>query len=84
MADRILNDEDVDRLGQALIALTQEVWVLRDRQRILEAALEQAGVLDQAVIDAYSPDAKLAESLARERQQLIDNALQALGAANDD
>lgn len=83
MADRILNDDDVDRLGQALFILTQEVWVLRDRQRILEAALEAAGVLDHAVIDAYSPDAKLVESLAQERQQLIDNVLQALGAAND-
>jgi hypothetical protein len=84
MADRILNDDDVDRLGQALIMLTKEVWVLRDRQRILEAALEEAGVLDHAVIDAHAPDAKLTESLAQERQQLIDNVLQALDAANDD
>jgi len=84
MTDETLNDGDVGRLGQALITLTKEVWVLRDRQRVLEAALEAAGVLDRAVIDAHTPDAKLAESLAQERQQLIDNILQALGAANDD
>lgn len=84
MTDKILTDEDVERLGQALITMTQEVWVLRDRQRVLEAALEEAGVLDRAIIDAYTPDAKLAESLAQERQQLIDNILLALGAANDD
>lgn len=84
MSDRIPGDGDADRLGQALITLTKEVWVLRDRQRVLEAALEEAGVLDRAVIDAYTPDAKLAEALAQERQQLIDDILHALGAANDD
>ena len=34
-----LKPEDIDKLGDALIALTHEVWVLRDRQKVLERLL---------------------------------------------
>jgi len=78
MSDRVLKIEDVDRLGQALLTLTKEVWVLRDRQRILEAALEDAGVLVGAAIESYEPSGKLKEALRQERRQLIDTILDTL------
>jgi len=79
-----LKPGDVDRLGQALIMLTEELWVLRDRQKILEALLEDAGVMDRATIDAFAPDAELGKSLAAERRQLIDRILAALGTSPAD
>lgn len=78
MTDRVLNAEDIDRLGQALITLTKELWVLKDRQRILEAALADAGLLDREVIDSYKPGEELSKTLATERRQLIDNMLDTL------
>jgi hypothetical protein len=78
MSDRVLKVEDVDRVGQALLTLTMEVWVLRDRQRILEAALEKAGVLTAAAIDTYEPSDELKTSLRDERHRLIDSILDTL------
>lgn len=84
MSDQVLKSEDLDRLGQALLTLTKEVWVLRDRQRILEAALEDAGVLAPAAVEAYEPDAKLKAALRKERQQLIDHVLDTLSTPSPD
>ncbi|MCK6370853.1 MAG: hypothetical protein L6Q83_05895 [Gammaproteobacteria bacterium] len=78
MSNPVLSMTDVDRLGQALLALTRELWVLRDRQRILEAALVEAGALLPNVIDAWQPDAALQQILSAERGQLIDAVLDAL------
>ncbi len=81
MTERILTADDVDRLGQALLTLTQELWVLRDRQMVLEAALAEAGVLAPDAIDRHVPGAELAASLADERRRLLDTVLAALGTA---
>ena len=78
MTEYVLKPEDIDRLGAALITLTREIWVLKDRQRILEAVLEDAGVLDRSLIDSYVPDEGLSEALKLERQQLIDNVLESM------
>ena len=83
MTDRNLTPQDLDRLGQALLTLTKEVWVLRDRQRILEAALDQAGIVSPAALDTFEPDTALAESLANERSELIERILNSLGSAPD-
>jgi len=74
-----LNPEDVDKLGDALIALTQELWVLRDRQIMLEAKLEEAGVMNREELDRMQPDDVLTGELSEQRQQLIANVLSALG-----
>jgi len=78
MNDPKLNATDIDSLGQAILTLTQELWVLKDRQRILEAVLEESGVIDSKVIDKHQPDMALTEMLQAERQQLVDNILSAL------
>jgi len=84
MTDTNFKPEDLDRLGQALLELTKEVWVLRDRQRILEAALEQAGILDTVTIDTFEPESALAESLATERREMIQRILTAMGSSSKD
>jgi hypothetical protein len=80
MKEPVLDVTDVDRLGQALLTLTKELWVLRDRQRILEAALADAGVLGPGTVERYAPGEELRQALRAERQQLIDNVLDALHA----
>jgi hypothetical protein len=70
-----LKPEDMDRLGQALLTLTQELWVARDRIAVLEAALADAGVLPPDAIDTYQPGAELSQRLAADRTQLINNVL---------
>ena len=78
MSDRVLKVEDVDRVGQALLTLTSEACVLSDRQRILEAALEKAGVITAAAIDTYEPSDDLKTALRDERPHLIDSILNTL------
>jgi hypothetical protein len=73
-----LRPEDLDQLGQALITLTQELWVMKDRVRVLETALTDAGVITADTIDSFQPDAALQETLGKERAQLIEQVLGAL------
>jgi hypothetical protein len=75
MTDQVLRSEDIDRLGQALITLTKELWVMKDRQCILEAALADAGVLEHGAIDRYQPDDALQSNLDNARKQLIDGLI---------
>lgn len=76
---RILTDDRIDDLGEAILALTREIWVLTDRQAVLEAVLAEQGI-DVTRIDAYAPDEAMRERLAGRRQLLIDNVLTALRA----
>ncbi len=78
--ETLLNPADLDQLGQALITLTKELWVLKDRQLILEAALADAGIVAKEVVDRYQPDEMLKERLRAERQRLIDTIIDVLTA----
>jgi len=78
MNDTVLTADDIDRLGQAVVTLTQELWVMRDRQHVLEAALADAGVLAQDIVDQYTPSEALKAQLRQERQSLLDNVLGSL------
>lgn len=82
MAEHNLLPEDIDRLGQALLTLTSELWVTRDRVRILEAALVNAGVLTADAVDKLQPDAALQAELNADRARLIDTLLAALARDN--
>ena len=78
MSEQNLRAEDLDRMGQALITLTKELWVVKDRVRILEAKLADAGVMAPDAVDRFQPDATLSESLSADRAQLIEQVLGAL------
>jgi hypothetical protein len=56
MANPIYLDPILDHVLRILIALAAEVYVLRDRQRILEELLEARGVLRREEIERYVPD----------------------------
>lgn len=74
---QILDASRLDDLGEAIVALTREIWVLTDRQAVLEAVLADAGIPVER-IDQYQPDAQMNERLAARRQKLLDNVLSAL------
>jgi hypothetical protein len=78
MSEQNLRAEDLDRLGQALITLTKELWVVKDRVRILEATLADTGVIVPDAVDRFQPDTTLSESLSADRAQLIEQVLGAL------
>lgn len=78
MAGNNLRAEDIDKLGQALLTLTRELWVVKDRVRVLEAALVDAGSLTPDAVDRLQPEPGLAQTLEAERGQLINAVLAAL------
>jgi hypothetical protein len=75
MRERNLRTDDIDRLGQALITLAQELWVVKDRQKVLETVLAEAGIIVPDSIDQFQPDEKLAGQLETERAELIERVL---------
>jgi hypothetical protein len=64
-------DPNVDRVLGVVLELAAEVYVLRDRLRTVELALERAGGLSRAELERYEPsEAERALRLA-ERDALI-------------
>ncbi len=80
MSANNLRPEDIDKLGQALLTLTKELWVVKDRLRVLEAALAEAGTIVPNAVETYQPDESLTELLGQERAQLIKQVLGALNS----
>ncbi len=66
-----LRPGQVDNLGEALLALARELWVVTDRLAIVEAMLEEKGVVVAEAIDAYQPDAALEAKLKIKRDRLV-------------
>lgn len=56
--DATLNAINVDDLGRMLMALAQEVWVMRDRMAVTEKLLEEKAGIGPAAIEAYVADAE--------------------------
>ena len=73
-----LRPDDLDRLGKAVITLAQELWVIKDRQRVLEAALAEKGITTSELLDGWEPDAALTATLEKDRAALIDTLLKTL------
>lgn len=77
---RILGAQDVHNLGKALLTLTSELWIVRDRLMVLEHVLGEQGTDVAALIDNHVPDAALQARLDAERKRIT----QAITAALTD
>lgn len=66
-----LRPEDIDQLARQHVELMAEVWILRDRMKLLEKVLETAGLLQADQLDTMVPDAALKEALRRERDAFV-------------
>ncbi|CAM3224913.1 hypothetical protein NODU109028_04825 [Nocardioides dubius] len=62
-----LGSDRLDDLARMLTELASEVWILKDRNLVLETLLTDAGVVSSASIDAYDPDPETATRIAAER-----------------
>lgn len=67
-----------DRATQLSLTLAQELWVVKDRLMLLEAALSSEGRSMSELLDRQQPDAALRASLETERQRFIGKVLAAL------
>jgi hypothetical protein len=56
----------------ALLTMARELWVLRDRQRILEQLLAERGVLAMEALERYAPPPGLQAELDRECRAFVD------------
>lgn len=77
----ILSDVDVDGLGQAVLTLCHELWIVKDRMAVLEAVLEKHGIDATSEIETFQPDEGLRARLDSDGRAL---ASRVLGALNDD
>ena len=77
--DRVtLTDVDVASLGQAVLTLTRELWVITDRMHVMEAVLAKHGldIIDE--ITQHKPDSDLSDKLQQEGVALIERVLASL------
>lgn len=56
-----------DDLARMITELMSELWILKDRNMVLEKLLDDAGVVTTAAIDEYVPDHDTSVVLAAER-----------------
>lgn len=55
--DATLNEINIDDIGRMMMALAQEVWVMRDRMAVTEKLLEEKAGISPADIEGYVADA---------------------------
>ena len=75
--DATLNAINVDDLGRMVMALAQEVWVMRDRMAITEKLLEEKAGITPDQIDDYVADASTKAAIEALRDRF---AAKVLGA----
>ena len=80
---QFLGPHQIDDVARALIALTREVWVLTDRQILLERLLDRHGI-DTSALDTTDPDSAATAELDRRREQLLSAVLGQLRGQSSD
>ncbi|MFT7288571.1 MAG: hypothetical protein ACI87W_002693 [Halieaceae bacterium] len=60
---KTLADADLEGLASAVLELSRELWVLKDRQAVTEAVLAARGIDIREDIESFRPDAELQEQL---------------------
>ena len=76
---QILAPDRIDDVAKSVLALTRELWVMRDRQIVTEAVLASRGIDLREELDGFQPDAALQAKLDAERDRIIAAVAAALG-----
>ena len=63
--------EDIDALMRINTELMSELWILRDRVKVLEKILEEKKILDPMCVDDYVPDETFSNNLEIERDKFV-------------
>jgi hypothetical protein len=71
-------ERGIDPVAEAVLSLTQEIWVLTDRLYVLERVLLAKGVTVSEEIDRYAPSEAETAELMEMRKRLLDGVLRSL------
>lgn len=83
MTDSKLDTSNIDDLGRMLMALVQEVWVMRDRMAITEKLLAERAGITAADINDYVADPAFAAELETLRDRFAARVVGAPIAARE-
>ena len=83
MSDAKLDTSNIDDLGRMVMALVQEVWVMRDRIAITEKLLAERAGISAADIDDYVADPAFAAELEALRDRFAARIIGAPLAARE-
>lgn len=73
-----LSSERNDDLARMVLALTSELWQLKDRTLVLEQLLLEGGVLSASAIDDFQPSGEFSQDLLEERLALTRRVMGAI------
>jgi len=65
------DDPAIDTLLSIVLSLGNEVYVLRDRLRVIEKMLETKGAISRADIEAYKPTPEEEEEIRKDRDEFM-------------
>ena len=68
---RRLRPSQVDDLGETIMVLTREIWVLTDRLASLESILERKGIVVDEEIERFQPTEAQDARLKARREALL-------------
>lgn len=71
-------DPMIDHLIEIVLQLGAELWVVKDRQMVIEHLLATEGKVTPEMIERFRPPAELAEKLREERRALSRRLYKAL------
>ena len=71
----------IDNLIAVTLELGAELWVLRERNRVLERLLCEQGVVSEKLIEAYEPGVEEAARLRAERDAFVNRIFGAFARA---
>ena len=78
--DTRLRSDPVARLA---LTLAKELWMLRDRQLVLEDALVRKGVDVRDLVERAAPQGEAAMAIEKDRQRFVGEVLAALQPPGD-
>ncbi len=66
-----LGDPMLDRMMNVIMGLAEELYVTRDRLRVMEQVLEGRGALNREELDQWQPDNRQQDETLRDRDAFI-------------
>ena len=69
--DNYLGSKRLDDIARMVTELASEVWILRDRNMVLEHLLAEKGTVDLDKIEELHPEGELRERIQAERAAFV-------------
>ncbi|MCY4477266.1 MAG: hypothetical protein OXC70_04690 [Gammaproteobacteria bacterium] len=66
-----LGDEMLDRMMNVIMGLAEELYVTRDRLKVMERVLESRGALEREELDNWNPDESQQDEILSDRDAFI-------------